>query len=255
MTKKGVLIGCNYPGTSNALYGCINDVRQFRKVLVGEYKFLESSIKMLIDESDYPLKPTRANIFDAIDWLLRDAKSGDTLVFQYSGHGSQVPDRNHDEKDGLDECIVPTDFTRSGMIIDDDLRARLANKVPSGVKLFALIDACHSGTSFDLRFNFYNSQAKIVSEEDKGYKPTAADVVVLSACKDAQVAADTFYNGISGGALTFAFLETVRGKRYRIRFDELLTMARRFIIDKRLSDQIPQISMGSNGNLNRPFTL
>ena len=47
---------------------------------------------------------------------------GDVLVFHYSGHGSQVPDRHGDEvDDGLDEIICPYDLDWDDPFTDDDL--------------------------------------------------------------------------------------------------------------------------------------
>ena len=58
------------------------------------------------------------------------AQPGDVLVFYYSGHGSQVRDRNGDElTDGLDEIICPydMDWDRGTYILDDDLDAIFAS--------------------------------------------------------------------------------------------------------------------------------
>ena len=41
--------------------------------------------------------PTQTQVRDGIQWLLHDARPGDTLVFHFSGHGTQVPDENGDE--------------------------------------------------------------------------------------------------------------------------------------------------------------
>lgn len=67
------------------------------------------------------------------------------------GHGSQKRDYSGDERDGMNETICPTDFERAGQIIDDELNKHLVNPLPAGVRLHALLDACHSGTGMDLR--------------------------------------------------------------------------------------------------------
>jgi len=46
----------------------------------------------------------------------------------------------------------PADFQRAGEIIDDDLNRMLINPLPQGVKLHAIIDACHSGSVMDLPY-------------------------------------------------------------------------------------------------------
>ena len=52
-----------------------------------------------------------------------------------------------DEPDGMDEVLVPLDFRTQGIILDDDINRILVHALPAGVKLHAIIDACHSGTS------------------------------------------------------------------------------------------------------------
>ena len=42
--------------------------------------------------------------------LVQACQPGDSLVFQFSGHGSQVRDYSGDEVDGLNETLLPCDF-------------------------------------------------------------------------------------------------------------------------------------------------
>lgn len=68
----------------------------------------------------------------------------------HAGHGSQKRDWSGDESDGMNETICPSDFNSAGQIIDDELNKRLVNPLGRGVRLHALLDACHSGTGMDL---------------------------------------------------------------------------------------------------------
>lgn len=56
-----------------------------------------------------------------------------------------------DEPDGMNEMIVPVDHQYNGYIADDVINRRLIRPLPHGVRLHALVDSCHSGTSMDLR--------------------------------------------------------------------------------------------------------
>lgn len=85
-------------------------------------------------------------------WLAQGCQPGDSLVFHYSGHGSQQRNYSGDEADGYDETLCPLDFETQGMIVDDEINAALVRLIPHGAKLHALIDACHSGTVLDLPF-------------------------------------------------------------------------------------------------------
>lgn len=88
----------------------------------------------------------------AMFWLVQGCQPGDSLVFHYSGHGSQQRNYSGDEADGYDETLCPLDFETQGMIVDDEINETIVKPLPHGVKLHALIDACHSGTVLDLPF-------------------------------------------------------------------------------------------------------
>lgn len=108
---------------------------------------------MLTDDQQEPTKiPTKRNLVAAMQWLVADARSGDSLFFHFSGHGSQKRDPSGDESDGLNETILPTDYRTAGQLDDDRINELLVNPLGQGVVLHAVIDACHSGTAMDLPF-------------------------------------------------------------------------------------------------------
>jgi metacaspase-1 len=105
------------------------------------------------DEENDPYKiPTKKNIRMAMYWLVQGCLAGDSLVLHYSGHGGQQKDENGDEVDGFDETILPLDFEQEGVILDDEINEIIVRPLPRGVKLHAIVDACHSGTVLDLPF-------------------------------------------------------------------------------------------------------
>lgn len=79
-----------------------------------------------------PVKPNRDDILRGLNWLVQDAQPGDLLWFHYSGHGTQVTDRDGDEQDGKDEAICPLDHK---MITDDELKQFLCGTLKEGVTL------------------------------------------------------------------------------------------------------------------------
>jgi hypothetical protein len=99
---------------------------------------------MLLDQD-----ATRAHILGQLQMLIQTSTPGDLVVFQYSGHGTTVPDRNADEVGGDspsdDEALCPIDFLDGRLLVDDDLAALFRN-IPSGVRVTSFIDACHSGS-------------------------------------------------------------------------------------------------------------
>ena len=182
---KGLLVGINYRGTSNELGGCINDVMSVKNLITSTYP--EAKLELLTDDTND--KPTRDNILQKLTKLVDDSVAGDTLIFHYSGHGSQVKDIHGDEEDGYDETICPIDFmsprviTYKGVeynvdsqIVDDEINEILL-KVPRGAKLLMLSDSCHSGTIGDLKNNFLNYNGSKIWEN---FKPTNKPNVVNS---------------------------------------------------------------------------
>ena len=257
MVKKALLIGINYKSTQFELFGCINDVNDMAKQLA-VYGFTAPVI--LTD--DTVVKPTRKNIEDAINNLVTGTKSGDILVFHYSGHGSLVKDTNGDEVSGYDGAMIPLDYATGGIILDDQMRTILCEKVPAGVKLFGIMDCCHSGTSFDLRYLYNDSSRPIVPvrlnspyltnqwslrqilAEYKKYAVTKGNVVMLSACMDQQQAADAYINGKGCGALTACLLDTLKVTAKPKWKNLLKDVHCRLIL--RGFPQIPQLSCGQN---------
>ena len=144
MSNKALLVGVNkYKLPGSDLQGCVNDATNVRDILLKYFGFTVKDIRVLVDD-----RATKKAILDRLKWLVKDAKSGDRLLFHFSGHGSQIRDRDGDElKDQLDEIICPHDMDWDGTyIVDDDLKAVFA-KLPAGVHLEVLLDSCHSGTA------------------------------------------------------------------------------------------------------------
>ncbi|HQJ40370.1 MAG TPA: caspase family protein, partial [Exilispira sp.] len=117
--KKALLVGINkykIPGCD--LNGCVNDVTNLRDILLKYFGFEVSDIRVLTDE-----RATKKSILDGLSYLTKSAKKDDILVFQFSGHGSQIVDKNGDElKDNLDEILCPYDMDWEGTyIVDDEL--------------------------------------------------------------------------------------------------------------------------------------
>ncbi|VAH83884.1 unnamed protein product [Triticum turgidum subsp. durum] len=88
----------------------------------------------------------------AMHWLVQGCSYGDSLVFQFSGLGAQVPDDDGDELDGMDEALCPVDSFQQGPILDDEINEAIVRPLVHGVKLHAIVDACHSATVLDLPY-------------------------------------------------------------------------------------------------------
>src|SRR3989304_7039183 len=218
-TGKALLVGINYIGTSNKLYGCINDVNNMKSYLL-EHNYTEDDIQILTDET--PDKPTKKNILNSLFQLV--ISDSNRLFFHYSGHGTRISDTNGDEADKNDEAIVPLDFAKEGIIIDDQLRGILSCMSPKSTMTIVL-DSCHSGTCMDLAYTIAmrkktikkiikgKSINSIVEQwdfiKDNHYVETPGNVTLFSGCMDAQYSADTFEDGQAQGAMTCCLLRVL----------------------------------------------
>ena len=112
--------------------------------------------------SDFPMPrglPHRAQILAELDRLAIDAQKGDTVIFYYSGHGSVQPvnpdiPQEEPEADGQDQVILPGDVGAYSLIdrsiknaiVDNELAAKFDRIRARGAFVWAVVDACHSGT-------------------------------------------------------------------------------------------------------------
>lgn len=250
MTKKALLVGINYPGTSHALRGCVNDVMLMSGVLGKHYGFSSRDKRMLTDAS-----ATTRNIKARLEWLVDGAQPGDVLYFHYSGHGSQMVDQKYDqdyEPDGLDEIICPVDLNwRDKVIRDDDLKAYF-NKVPDGVNLTVMLDCCHSGGGADHLFQYMPTGVATVDKDpfspnksrllpmpsdianravglDLQPRPRAVSMgggrttgLLISGCQSHQTSADAWIHNKYQGAATFFLNYELQKARYNLDYRTLV---------------------------------
>jgi len=137
------------------LRGAVNDVVEMRRVLESDrYNVPPANIVMLTDEQG-----TKAKIFEAFQTHLvaearehfektnrRDA----VVMFEFSGHGSQVPDVDGDEDDHLDETLVTYDSEdapgKNFDITDDEIFALTSELRRYTDNIVYIFDSCHSGS-------------------------------------------------------------------------------------------------------------
>lgn len=251
MSKKALLIGINYVGTSNQLAGCINDVINMKNVLITQFGYHETDITMMTD--DTPVKPTRSNIL--VELLKLIVSGAPTLYFHYSGHGGSVRDANGDEKDGYDETICPLDFMTNGQITDDVLNGILQS-MNANCKLTAVLDCCHSGSGFDLQYNIYSRAGRNYLLSDSSYvnkNILNGQIVMISGCLDSQTSADAYEANQNQGALTYCFTETIKQNNV-ITYNKLFSTMSNLLKTKKYT-QIPNLSCNKNISLDSQFVL
>ncbi|HMX27598.1 MAG TPA: caspase family protein [Blastocatellia bacterium] len=129
------LVGINrYP--DHPLRGCTADTGALYEWLARNRGLKPDSTQILFDGA-----ATRANILRRLDWLSKQRV--DVAIFAFSGHGTRVQDLDADETTGFDQAIVPVDYDRAGLILDDDLR-RAYDAFPATTRLIVHLDSCYS---------------------------------------------------------------------------------------------------------------
>src|SRR5262245_28042157 len=131
-------------------YGSIEDVAAVSQLIQQKGWFDAGEIKTLVGE-----QATASNIKSAfVEWLIKGSKPGERVFFLYSGHGTQVPDDDGDERlsdpdDDQDEAIATYDVNVvNGQLVniirDDQFNDWLAQL--GGRSIVMVFDSCNSGT-------------------------------------------------------------------------------------------------------------
>jgi metacaspase-1 len=257
MAKRALLVGLNrYPDPANTLRGCLNDVRQLGDTLAAQLGFgAPGAISTLTDA-----EATTAAIRHGLERLVDGARSGDVVVFHYSGHGSQVEDRDGDESDGLDEIICPYDLDWDAPFTDDDLDA-IVRRLDTGAVLAVILDCCHSGTGLrELAQRVPRYKARCLPHPGltAGEQPAGGirrlgrrlnqrGAVLLAGCRADQVSADALLDGDYHGALTFYLCRAITELGPDATYLELVRRVRQ-LLNREGFDQVPQLE-GPDGLL------
>lgn len=273
--KRALLVGINrYEDPRNNLRGCVNDALMVGKLLTENYAFQPEDVRLLIDD-----RATTEGIRERLKWLVDDAAPGSVLVFHFSGHGSQVRDRNGDElEDGLDEILCPYDLDWDDPFTDDELRKAIES-TPKGVNFTLLLDCCHSGTGTRMFFKEAPvsgrtpSQRYLVPPPDVSFRMAGGveldlatpertvnmrgrrndlkvrrfgstlvdqNAVLIAGCRSDQTSADAWIDNDYHGALTYSLYWTLQQHRFSIAYRSLISEAGGWLETQRYG-QIPQL--------------
>lgn len=222
---KAVIVGINYYETEDArLYGCINDGVTVEKIAKTQYGFQDDDIVFLRDDSRKENeKPTRQNIVNALQEVVDESMSLKHIWFHYSGHGASTFDYSGDEKDGMDEFLIPSDFETNGVILDDVLFDILCE---SKCPVFITIDSCHSGTMIDLTYSFDITKYGLIRTVENNRPIANKHIYMLSGCQDDQTSDDVRYDTKAEGAFTRALADSLSLYHYEPSLVELFASIR-----------------------------
>jgi hypothetical protein len=221
------------------LKGPGNDVALIKKLLVTQYAFKDDGTHIV---TLIGAKATHQAIIDGIrELLIKNAKQipGSTVVFYFSGHGSQAYDTEGITGTGFHQTLVAYDSRREGGtdILDDEINAQLEQLRQFTDKITLIFDSCHSGsvwkdvttmTSKALPANPFSkprSRSKSVVPKDVGttIKPNGGDYSVIVAATWDETAVEDEVQTSDGerfhGLLTF-FLDKALRSAGNLTYDQ-----------------------------------
>jgi metacaspase-1 len=281
---RALIVGINqYRNPADNLRGCVNDALTMAKMVTEHAGFPRDGVRLLCDQ-----RATTSNIRQRLRWLVQGAAAGSRLLFHYSGHGSQVRDRNGDELDDhLDEIICPHDFDWDDPITDDEFSA-LIEQIGPEVWFTAILDCCHAGTgtreAFKERPDARETQrvrflppppdiswraagtvdidlavaGRTVNVTQKrlrvrrfGLAVTSQNVVLIAGCRSDQTSADAYIDNDYRGALTYSLYKALEGTTYQATNREVVREAADWLARNHY-EQVPQLE-GRADLLDAPF--
>lgn len=200
------------------LRGCVPDALSLSEWLMRERGLKPSATQILTD-----VQASRQNMLRQLQWLA--AQEAEVAIFAFSGHGTRVRDVDYDELDTpYDQAIVPQDYGRAGLILDDDL-ARIYATFSSRTRLFVLFDSCYSAKAerswiASVKDRFRRRTPRVLNPALLGEDvlaqtygvsrewratPPQNNLLLLSGCRDYETSADAWFGRAAGyrGAFTY----------------------------------------------------
>jgi metacaspase-1 len=235
MTAKALCVGINkfaHLPQASWLNGCVNDALDMAAFLEKRPEFAGGHVKILKDTA-----ATKAKVMAALKELVTD-EDADHVVFTFSSHGTQVPDKNGDEKvDRVDEAFACYDMKQKGkdwdrktVIVDDELK-ELFETVRKGVLVEVLLDTCNSGTGLKALDLLQGRRPRFIppptplgirrlarKSDPTGLQteikaiPAATRPVLFAACRADQLSSDAPFGAVDryNGAFTYYFLKAAK---------------------------------------------
>ncbi|QUY45851.1 caspase family protein [Acaryochloris marina] len=278
-----LLVGIdNYVSPGKPLKGCVNDILAFKDYLKGRIAKdgYQLHLCTLLNE-----QATRQAVIDNFRQHLCQAGNEDVALFYYAGHGGQQDSPEafwKFEPDRLDETLVCFDsLNEDGWgLADKELAKLIAEVDQKKPHITAILDCCHSGsgTRGDLwddtvvrnapcdrrkrpldSYIFSLTDIEHLSgstahpdSNSSGWTLPKGQHIVLSACRDSELAKE--YNGDqkSRGAFSYFLLDTLHKANGSLTYRDLFKRTNALVRSK-LTNQSPQIEATHPKDLDQPF--
>ncbi|MBI4870535.1 MAG: caspase family protein [Candidatus Riflebacteria bacterium] len=212
------------------------DARAFDALMAEMFRIPPERRRLLLDD-----KATRAAFVEAFTvWLPRVVSPRDTVFIYYSGHGLTFPDPHGDERDGLEEALVPSDAApdrdvgkaAACLVSDDDLRLWVQQL--RCARLGLILDSCFGGGmarsvgTYRMKSIPWHVWQQPAFAGSRGFGPkdlggssdtvhnelaSEGKSVLLAAAQECQQALEVYEEPVSGGLFTYFLLNGLRTKQ------------------------------------------
>lgn len=273
--KLALLIGINNYQTGENLKGSITDIYLQRELLIHRFGFHPQDILLVSDESE--IKPTRAGILQAVEeHLIQQAKPGDTVVYHFSGHGSQVFDQHSPLLENLNSTFVPSDRTIS--VVNNqpkvsDITGKTLFLLMSAINtenLTVVLDSCYAGggkrgnltirstpggkqyTPSHLELEYQQKWLSHLNisptELEQRRQQGIAKGIVIAAARNNQVASEAYLDDFVTGAFTYLMTQYLWQENSNTPVKTVITNISRSINSTFTSNQTPELTAKTNSN-------
>ncbi|MEH2092984.1 caspase family protein [Nostoc sp.] len=288
MTRNlyALLVGIDdYVSPVRPLKGCINDILAVKAYLEGRVATdgYQMHLHTLLNE-----EATRQSVIEGFRHHLSQANSEDVALFYFAGHGGQQdsPEAFWElEPDRMDEILVCYDYDSQNFeggwgLADKELATLIAEVDQKKPHIAIILDCCHSGTgtrgdlvtdtavrksSIDRRkrpldsFIFSEADIKNLSAASpnpevnpSGWTLPKGKHIVLSACRDNELAKEYNGEGQCRGAFSYFLLDTLQKANGSLTYRDLFKRTNALVRSK-LTEQSPQIEATNLKDLDQPF--
>jgi len=151
---RALLIGVDHLGSDSSPVEVRRDIEAMLELIKVE-GYTDNDIKVLLDYGNYQ-RPTRDAIESGMQWLSKDAKPGDSLVFHYTSRGGFTWSEDDDQDE---QAIFPMDYKTAGLLLDDDLFKNLIKPLQEGVHLTCVVDGGSCAIPISLPYTFDSDNA------------------------------------------------------------------------------------------------
>ncbi len=273
--KLALLVGINNYQNLENLQGAITDVNLQKELLINRFGFNPNDILIVSDESE--IKPTREGILQAFEeHLINQTKPGDTVVFHFSGHGSQVFEQDSPSKDNLISTFVPSNRSISlagNQKQVSDITSKTLFLLMSAINtenLTVVLDSCYSGGGKRGNLNVRSiegGKGYIPSELEREYqqkllskldiseeelkqrrKVGIAKGIVIASARKNQIATETHLDGFVAGVFTYLMTQYIWQEISPDPVETMINNISRNINHTFTSSQIPEIEAKINSN-------